>query len=408
MNIDLPVEAAEQVAPHKREMLSPIHPGCSSWELSSDATSGHPAVTLAASAPLVLLQPTTLCNLDCAYCYLPHRAVSRRMSVAVADAVAATVRRWSAQHPVTLLWHGGEPLTVGLPHFRELLGRFTASPAVRHAVQTNGTLIDENWCALLAGCPIDVSVSIDGPGSANQARVDRRGRDSTDQTLRGIELLRQHKIPFSVIAVVSDPSAERAAALYDWAARLGAHSLGINLEERKGVHLSGSSGKGRVLQFWTALAARWRTDRTLQIREFTHAFGYFADELAGRASARADRPINPMPMVTWDGEVVPLSPDLAGFTSPRLGTFSIGSVLTTPMDELLTRAAQLPWVAEVLAGVCACRRTCDYFAYCRGGQAANKYFESGRLDITETTYCRNSKIALMEGLLQHATHSTNA
>ncbi|MCX5346038.1 hypothetical protein [Streptomyces atratus] len=49
-----------------------------------------------------------------------------------------------------------------------------------------------------------------------------------------------------------------------------------------------------------------------------------------------------------------------------------------------------------------CREHCDYFAYCRGGQAANKYFETGRLDGTETTYCRTSKINLMEGILRHA------
>ena len=62
-------------------------------------------------------------------------------------------------------------------------------------------------------------------------------------------------------------------------------------------------------------------------------------------------------------------------------------------------------MAEALAGVTACRASCDHFAYCRGGQAANKYFESGRLDVTETSYCRNSKIALMEGLIQHAQYA---
>ncbi|MGH3718079.1 MAG: hypothetical protein ACRDRI_04405 [Pseudonocardiaceae bacterium] len=52
------------------------------------------AVRLAETATTILMQPTTLCNLDCAYCYLPDRTVNRRMALAIADAVAATVREW--------------------------------------------------------------------------------------------------------------------------------------------------------------------------------------------------------------------------------------------------------------------------------------------------------------------------
>ncbi|MER5362587.1 hypothetical protein [Streptomyces sp. NPDC002785] len=81
---------------------------------------------------------------------------------------------------------------------------------------------------------------------------------------------------------------------------------------------------------------------------------------------------------------------------------SSGSVLDTPLAVLAARAHEVPWVAEALAGVTSCRKNCDHFAYRRGGQAANKYFETGCLDSTETTYCRTSKINLMEGILRHA------
>lgn len=362
---------------------------------------------LATTAPLVLMQPTTLCNLDCSYCYLPDRAKARVMSVETADAVAEAVAAWSHAHSVRVLWHGGEPLATGLAHFATLIGRFGTGRVhpVRHGVQTNATLIDDRWCELFATVPVEVAVSIDGPAPDNIARADRGGRDSTARTLRGIELLRRHKIPFGAIAVVADPTPARAVALYDWFAELGCTSLGVNIEERKGVHRDVSDTGAQVAEFWAALAQRWAVDRRMRIREFAHAFGYFRDTLAGRSAARADRPLSPMPMITWDGQVVPVSPDLAGFSSPRLGPFTVGSVADAPLGELLTRAAEVPWVAEALAGVAACRATCDHFAYCRGGQAANKYFESGRLDVTETNYCRNSKIALMEGLIQHADHA---
>jgi uncharacterized protein len=71
------------------------------------------------------------------------------MSLSVADVVAATVREWSRAHPVRVLWHGGEPLATGVPHFRALLARFGSgeSHPVRHAVQTNATLIDRSYSA---------------------------------------------------------------------------------------------------------------------------------------------------------------------------------------------------------------------------------------------------------------------
>ncbi|MGH3831187.1 MAG: cyclophane-forming radical SAM peptide maturase AmcB [Pseudonocardiaceae bacterium] len=345
--------------------------------------------------------------MDCAYCYLPDRAKTRVMPVEVADAVAEAVSAWSQDHPVRVLWHGGEPLATGLAHFTTLIGRFGPGRGhpVRHSVQTNATLIDDHWCELFASTPVGVAVSIDGPAPDNAARADRGGRDSTARTLRGIESLRRHKIPFGAIAVVADPTPDRAVALYDWFAELGAASLGVNIEERKGVHHDVADTGAQVAEFWAALAHRWAADRRLAIREFAHAFGYVRDTLEGRGAARADRSLNPMPMITWDGQVVLVSPDLAGFSSPRLGPFTVGNVTETPLTELLARAGEVPWVAEALTGVAACRRDCDHFSYCRGGQAANKYFESGRLDVTETNYCRNSKIALMEGLIQHAHHA---
>jgi uncharacterized protein len=77
-------------------------------------------------------------------------------------------------------------------------------------------------------------------------------------------------------------------------------------------------------------------------------------------------------------------------------------VLTTPLSEILAGAAGTPWIEEFLEGVEACRATCPYFGFCGGAHAANRYFEHGRFDVTETDHCRNSKMRLLEGVLDHA------
>src|ERR1700760_1996487 len=64
----------------------------------------------------VVMQPTTLCNLDCAYCSLPFRSADHRMPVEVAAAVADAVRPWTRTGRFSVVWHGGEPLAPGPGH----------------------------------------------------------------------------------------------------------------------------------------------------------------------------------------------------------------------------------------------------------------------------------------------------
>jgi uncharacterized protein len=74
------------------------------------------------------------------------------------------------------------------------------------------------------------------------------------------------------------------------------------------------------------------------------------------------------------------------------------------LAAIVAEAAERPsgWMAEFLDGVEACRSTCPYFGFCGGAHASNRYFEHGRFDGTETNHCRNSKINLLEGVLDYA------
>jgi uncharacterized protein len=251
------------------------------------------------------------------------------MSVDTALAVAKGVRTWAESHPVYVLWHGGEPLAAGLSHVDRLLGLFPKAirHPVRHGIQTNATLIDDAWCELFARRSVHVSVSLDGPPEDNAARTDHVGRDSTERTLRGIRALRAHGIPFTAIAVVRHPSATAAHTLYDWFASLTCTSLGVNLVERKGVQMrSGSALRADVVEFWAALASRTESDGRLRIRDIDHALRFLRRQLAGGSAPHTDPPSQPTPLVMWNGDVIPIGPELAGFSSPAHGRFTVGNV----------------------------------------------------------------------------------
>jgi len=349
----------------------------------------------------VVMQPTTLCNLDCTYCYLPLRADDRRMPVSVANAVAGPVNDWARDGRFSLVWHGGEPLAAGREHLAALLAPFDSG--VEHHVQTNATLIDDAWCEFFAAHQIRVSVSVDGPRERNGDRVTRGGRPSYDRIMAGVGALRRNGIGFSALCVVSRPAPGLATELYDYFLDLGCDVLGINIEEMEGVNTrTNAHPAAAVSGFWAELVTAWRRDPRIHLREVEWSLRYAAAVLDGVEDEVLPRHLDPIPTIGYDGSVVLLSPELAGFSDPNYGDFTSGNVLETPLPDILSTAAETPWVAEFLAGVEACRSRCPYFGFCGGGHAANRYFEHGRFDGTETNHCRNSKIRLLEGVLDHA------
>ncbi|HET6529568.1 MAG TPA: cyclophane-forming radical SAM peptide maturase AmcB [Actinoplanes sp.] len=356
---------------------------------------------IAAIPTYVVMQPTTLCNLDCVYCYLPFRELDRRMPVPVAEAVATSVRPWARTGRFSVIWHGGEPLAAGRDHLGALLAPF--DDGVEHHIQTNATLIDDAWCEFFRTREVRVSVSVDGPRERNGDRVTRGRRPAYDRIRRGVDALHRHGVPFSALCVVGRPEPGLATELYDYFLDLGCDVLGINVEELEGVNRRANRHPApAVTGFWAELVTAWRRDPRIHLREVEWSLRYAAAVLDGTADEVLPRRLDPIPTVAYDGSVVLLSPELAGFSDPRYGDFTSGNVLTTPLGEILDRAAETPWIAEFLAGVEGCRSSCPYFGFCGGAHAANRYFEHGRFDATETDHCRNSKIRLLEGVLDHA------
>jgi uncharacterized protein len=349
------------------------------------------------------MQPTTLCNLNCAYCYLPHRKVDQRMPVAVAESVAASVNRWAADDErFSVVWHGGEPLSAGREHLAALMAPFRG---VEQHVQTNATLIDDRWCEFFLEHDVRIGLSVDGPRAETSLRVDWAGRPAYDRIMRGVAALRGNGIRFAVICVVSDPRPGLAKELYEFFVELGCFWLGVNIEEREGVNTRVNERSAEAVQgFWAELAAAWLADPRIELREIEWALRYAGGILAGDADDLLPRQRDPIPTVASDGRVVMFSPELAGFTDPHYGDFASGNVLHRPLDEIVSETVAAPggWIAEFLTGVESCRDSCPYFGFCGGGQASNRLFELGRFDTTVTAHCRDTKIRLLEGVLDHA------
>src|SRR6202023_883381 len=112
---------------------------------------------------------------------------------------------------------------------------------IRHCFQTNGMLINDDWCRFFAATGASVGVSIDGPESINDInRVTRAGRGTFAQAFAGLQCLQRHNIEFSVISVLGAASLDKAQELHDFYVSNGITSVCFNIEEIEGPHTSSS------------------------------------------------------------------------------------------------------------------------------------------------------------------------
>ena len=176
-------------------------------------------------AASILIKPASAaCNIACRYCFYHDIACARERGVrpVMSEATLENLTRAAmayAEGQVTFAWQGGEPMLAGLPFFRRAveLQRELARPGLRveNTIQTNGTLIDDDWAAFFAERGFLVGVSIDGPRRVNDAaRVGRGGEGTFQRVMRGVGALRRHGVDFNVLTVVTSASAECPAEVY--------------------------------------------------------------------------------------------------------------------------------------------------------------------------------------------------
>ena len=114
----------------------------------------------------------------------------------------------SQQAPeVTIAWQGGEPTMMGLEFFQQamvLVKKYVRpNQTVNHTMQTNGTLLNDDWCEFLAANNFLVGLSVDGPREMHDAyRVDKGGGPTIDRVMRGAEFLQKHKVEFNILCTV--------------------------------------------------------------------------------------------------------------------------------------------------------------------------------------------------------------
>jgi uncharacterized protein len=196
----------------------------------------QPPITDAGHGFHVLTKPVgPICNLDCKYCfYLEKEKLypgenQWRMSDAVLEEYIRQYIRSQPVPEINFAWQGGEPTLLGVDFFRkavDLQKKHAAGKTIFNAIQTNGTLLDDEWCAFLAANKFLVGLSIDGPAELHdQYRVDKRQQPTFGAVMRGLELLKKHGVEFNTLTVVNRANSQQPPEVYRFLKSIGSRFL---------------------------------------------------------------------------------------------------------------------------------------------------------------------------------------
>jgi uncharacterized protein len=175
----------------------------------------------------VLVKPTGPdCNIDCAYCFylkkaslFPEQKI-HRMSLATLEELIRQVMQ-NATGPISFGWQGGEPTLMGLDFFRkavEFQQRYGGTGQnVANGLQTNGTLITEEWCPLFRDFNFLIGLSLDGPRHVHDHyRLSKGGEPTWERVIKTARLFQRNKVEFNGLTVVNDYSAQFPEEIYDF------------------------------------------------------------------------------------------------------------------------------------------------------------------------------------------------
>jgi uncharacterized protein len=301
-----------------------------------------------------------------------------------------------ATDPLTLFWHAGEPLTLPPEWYEQAIAEISSvvprSASVSHRLQTNATLIDDDWCALFLAHNFIVGISLDGPAWLHDARRrTRQGQGTHAATMRGMQALQRCGIPFHVVCVVTRETLGVPDELVDFFVGAGVDRIGLNVEEIEGVNTSSSLAEEGTRTEFAQFLARFldcaEQSGRLRVREVDGLLNWLRSPQFEEARGNEQNTPFEIITVTHNGDISTFSPELVGLSHARFADFTLGNVDTTPLDEIVKSERFQMLCEEIAEGVAACAKQCPYFRLCRGGAPANKLAEHGSFRVTETLFC---------------------
>jgi uncharacterized protein len=329
----------------------------------------------------VMVKPRgSICNLDCHYCFYLKKeklypGANFRMSEALLEDYTRQYIEAQNVPEVTFAWQGGEPTLMGLDFFRkavELQEKYRRpGMKISNALQTNGTLLDADWCQFFHDHGFLIGLSLDGPQHLHDTyRQDKGGRPTFDKVMRALEMLRQHNVEFNTLTCVNAANGEHGLEVFRFLRdEAGSKFMQfIPIVERdndtgfqEGIRLTSRSVSGpQYGSFLIDIFDEWLRNDVGKV--FVQIFDVSLARWAGQRPGLCifEETCGLGLAMEYNGDLYSCD----HFVEPR---HQLGSITSTPLAELVNSPQQYAFGQDKLAGLPRYCQECEVRFMCNGG-----------------------------------------
>lgn len=334
----------------------------------------------------VFVKPVgSICNLDCHYCYylkkehLYQKGESFQMPDDILEEYIVQHIEASLDPVISFSWHGGEPTVLGLDYFRKIVAlqhkHQPPNQRIANGMQTNGTLLEEDWCCFLAAEGFAVGLSLDGPQEMHDRyRVTKDQKPTFEQTMRGYRLLQQHRIYCDILCVVNAHNVQSPTQVYRFFKRINARYVSfLPMVEPQQDAESGFSQLTVPAYAWgdflCTIFDEWMSQDIGRIK--VQIF-----EEAARTAFGQDHSLCIFRPTCGDVPVIEHNGDFYSCDHFVDAEHCLGNIRETPLVELLESPAQRAFgqaKVETLPRYC---QACEVRAMCNGGCPKNRFMRT--------------------------------
>lgn len=325
------------------------------------------------------------CNLSCSYCYQSdfRGGKTKRMSLEILRSVLEAAAKLPYR-PLSIAWHGGEPLLAGKEFFRRaihlLSEYFPKSGEIKNSIQTSGVLLDDEWLDIFQEGGFAVGVSLDGPRDLHDMfRRTRAGKGTFDILVPIIERIHSRGLSLNAICVVGERHRSQAESVFRFFSELGIKHCNLqpefgSLSSGHASHVSAEMFSDFVCDFWDC----WKSSRnaSMRVRFFDN---FLVEVLGGKGedcvfSGECSRLV----AISENGELRPCSRPIRDYEA-------MGKV--TAENASFRNAAAVRFRAEDLASQQRAK-DCRFFTMCHQGCPQHRTDADGlQVVMGSNVYC---------------------
>jgi len=326
-----------------------------------------------------------ICNMDCRYCYylkkehLFPEGESFRMPDEILEEYIVQHIEASPETVIRFSWHGGEPTILGLDYFHRIveLQRMHQPPdrRIANGIQTNGILLDDDWCRFFAKEGFAVGLSLDGPRKMHDRfRVTKDGGPSHEQVVQGYNLLKKHGVYTDILCVVNAHNVQFPLQVYRFFKQINAQYITfLPMVEPQPDTKDGVDPISVPSEAWGTFLC------TIFDEWVDHDIGQVKVQIfeeAARTAFNQEHSLCIFRPTCGDIPVVEHNGDFYSCDHYVDAEHRLGNIMETPLVELLESPAQRAFGEAKLKVLPRYCQECDVRAMCNGGCPKNRFLRT--------------------------------